>query len=181
MFIHERNEVVIKLLEDDLMINGIKLPDQIMGRNLHSLVIPTVCNLKNMLHKLQSAGGDYTQLKQWEKRSFKAYNIADIKENILNTDSLEWPTLIRNHILEGEKSLFGASCIDIYLVAYVSNEFSVGKKSFSRYIFEKEITEKEKSVNAIWNVGKGDGVYLGILNNDGSIKDYAFIEMWIKR
>jgi len=91
----------------------------------------------------------------------------------------EYPALIRNHILTGDKSLFGASCIDVYLVAYVANEFGVGKGIFEKYIFANQITEKINSVNAIWSVGKGDGVYLGVLNLDGSIKDNEFIEKWI--
>ena len=42
---------------------------------------------------------------------------------------------------------------------------------FRNYILNKGISEKERSALAIWQVGKGDGVYLGILNEDGSIKD----------
>ncbi|MFT9495889.1 hypothetical protein [Anaerosolibacter sp.] len=61
-----------------------KMPDRIMGRSLNYKVIPTVCNLKNMLSKLMDVNGDFRQLKQWEKRSYKAYNIDDIKLNILN-------------------------------------------------------------------------------------------------
>lgn len=158
-----------------------KMPDRIMGRSLNYKVIPTVCNLKNMLSKLMDVNGDFRQLKQWEKRSYKAYNIDDIKLNILNSNQSNWPTLIRNHILTGDKSTFGASCIDVYLVAYVANEYGVGKDVFTKYIFDNEITDKMNSVNAIWTVGKGDGVYLGILNEDGSIKDIEFIEKWIAR
>ncbi|MCQ6282229.1 hypothetical protein [Bacillus sp. EB600] len=37
-----------------------------------------------------------------------------------------------------------------------------------------------KTAQAIWQVGKGDGVYLGILTEDGSIKDWNFFAQWIK-
>ena len=158
-----------------------KMPDRIMGRGLNYKVIPTVCNLKNMLTKLIAVNGDFNQLKQWEKRSYKAYNIEDIKRDIMNANQNEWPALIRNHILTGDTSLFGASCIDVYLVAYVANEFGVGKGIFEKYIFDNQITEKINSVNAIWSVGKGDGIYLEVLNEDGSIKDNEFIEKWIAR
>lgn len=144
-------------------------------------VIPTVCNLKNMLAKLQAVNGDFSQLKQWEKRSYKAYNIEAIKSLILKADEKNWPNLIRNHMLYGEKALFGASCIDIYLVAYVSNEYGHGKDIFTKFIFSNEISDKPNSVNAIWTVGKGDGIYLDLLNQDGSIKDYDFFEKWISR
>jgi len=158
-----------------------KIPDKIMGKSLNVKVIPTVCNLKNMLIKLRKVNGNFDQLKQWEKRSFKAYNIEAIKLDILNADNKDWSALIRNHLLTGDKSMFGASCVDIYLVAYVAHKYGVGKDIFTKYILDNEITTKINSVNAIWTVGKGDGVYLGILNEDGAIKDHDFIQKWITR
>ncbi|MPM58076.1 hypothetical protein SDC9_104905 [bioreactor metagenome] len=32
---------------------------------------------------------------------------------------------------------------------------------------------------AIYNVGKGDGVYLKILNEDGTVRDWGFMKQWI--
>lgn len=37
------------------------------------------------------------------------------------------------------------------------------------------------SALAIWQVGKGDGVFLNILNEDGSVKDYEIEFLAIKR
>jgi len=51
---------------------------------------------------------------------------------------------------------------------------------FFKYIREKEISDKENSAQAIWQVGKGDGVYLDILHNDGTVKDWGFIKEWAK-
>ncbi len=157
------------------------MPDRIMGRSLVDKVIPTVCNLKNMLNKFIQVNGDLNQLKQWEKRSYKAYNIEAIKQEILSKNQSDWPYIIRNHILTGDMSLFGANCVDVYLVAYIANSFGVGKGVFEKYIFDKQITEKINSVNAIWSVGKGDGIYLDVLNRDGSIKDIEFMKKWIAR
>lgn len=157
------------------------MPDRIMGHSIKYKVIPTVCNLKNMLTKLQAVNGDFSQLKQWEKRSYKAYNIEAIKSSVLKSDEDNWPDLIRNHILNGEKVMFGASCIDIYLVAYVANEYGHGKDIFTEFIYSNEISNKPNTVNAIWTVGKVDGIYLDLLNQDGSIKDYDFFEKWISR
>jgi hypothetical protein len=158
-----------------------KMPDRIMGRSLEDKVIPTVCNIKNMLHKLKQVDGDFAQLEQWEKRSYKAYNIEAIKQEIRSKDQSEWPNIIRTHILTGDRSLFGTSCVDVYLVAYVANTYGPGKGVFEKYIFDKQITERMNSVNAIWQVGKGDGVYLDVLDQDGSIKDIEFFEKWITR
>lgn len=41
-----------------------KLPDTLNGRSIHSSIIPTICNLKNMLSKLVEVNGDYNKLKQ---------------------------------------------------------------------------------------------------------------------
>lgn len=73
----------------------------------------------------------------------------------------------------------GASLADIYLVAYVAENFGKGKDTFFKYIKDTGISDKEKSASAIWQVGKGDGVYLGILYDDGTVKDWDFILKWI--
>jgi len=98
----------------------ITLPDNLKGRSLHEKVIPTVCNLENMLEKLVEVDGDESKLEQWEKRSYKAYRIDKIKDKILNASPDEWEDIVKKHILNQEPDDLGASCIDIYLVAYVA-------------------------------------------------------------
>jgi hypothetical protein len=157
----------------------IYLPDNLRGRSIHDNVIPTVCNLKNMLLKLKELHGDVSLLKPWEKRSYDAYWIDKVKIKILNSHKEDWKEIIGNHILRGDPSDFGASCIDIYLVAYVAETFGAGKKRFFQYVKEKGISQKDNTAQAIWQVGKGDGVFLDILHDDGTIKDAEFIKKWI--
>ncbi|MEH7388639.1 hypothetical protein V7147_25070 [Bacillus sp. JJ1521] len=159
---------------------SISLPNNLRGRSIHLNVIPTVCNLKNMLEKLELVNGDFNQLKQWEKRSYKAYQIDRIKHQVLAASPTERIELLRNHILLGNPFEFGASCIDIYLVAFVAETIGPGKQTFIEYIRKSGISEKENSAQAIWQVGKGDGVYLGLLSKDGSVKDWDFFAMWTK-
>lgn len=156
-----------------------QLPENLNGISIHSKVIPTVCNLKNLLYKLVEVHGNEEELKQWEKRCYKGYYIEKIKNEILNTTQDEWVTIIRRHILYNPIHLFGANVKDIYLVAYVSKIYGVGKEIFTEYIKNTNITDKDGSINAIWQVGKGDGVFLEILNEDGSIKDWNFIKQWV--
>ncbi len=163
------------------MVEPFILPNKLGARSLHIKVIPTVCNLKNMLIKLIQVNGDYSQLKAWEKRSYKAYRIEEIKNEILNLPEGNWKEIIRKHILNGNPSEFGASCIDIYLVAYVAETYGKGKDIFYNYVKGNGITEKDNSVFAIWQVGKGDGVYLGILHNNGAVKDWNFLKSWVER
>jgi predicted house-cleaning noncanonical NTP pyrophosphatase (MazG superfamily) len=159
--------------------NSITLPDNLRGRSIHLNIIPTVCNLPNMLDKLESVQGDVSKLKPWEKRSFQAYRIDQIKLQILNATSETRRSLIKEHILKSDPNDLGASCIDIYLVAFVAEKFEPGKKAFFKYVLDNGITDKQNSAQAIWQVGKGDGVYLEVLNDDGSIKDWNFFAQWI--
>lgn len=156
-----------------------KLPNHLRGRSIHCKVIPTVCNLKNMLIKLVEVHGDFSQLEPWQKRSYKAYRIDEIKDEIIYSNQERWSEIIRQHILNERPSDFGANCIDIYLVAYAAQTYGVGKNKFFEYVKENGISEKDKSAQAIWQVGKGDGVYLNILNTDGTIKDWNFIRRWV--
>ena len=156
------------------------LPRNLRGRSIHLNVIPTVCNLKNMIKKLQMVNGDIEQLKQWEKRSYQAYQIQKIKTGLLSSSEIKQKQLIRKHILSEDPNDLGASCIDIYLVAFVAEEYKRGKQAFIDYVVKNGITDKKNTAQAIWQVGKGDGVYLEILNDDGSIRDWGFFSEWIK-
>lgn len=156
-----------------------ELPESLRGRSLHHKVIPTVCNLANMLKKLVQVGGDFSQLKQWEQRSYRAYRIDEIESEILNCHESNWKEILRKHILAGEPSDFGVNCIDIYLVAFVTETYGIGKERFFKYIRDNEISDKENSAQAIWQVGKGDGVYLDILHHNGKVKDWPFIREWL--
>ncbi|MDQ1002628.1 hypothetical protein QFZ28_003028 [Neobacillus niacini] len=157
------------------------LPRNLRGRSIHLNVIPTVCNLKNMLEKLIELKGNDSLLKPWEKRSYKAYQIEKIKLAIMFAPTKETRVqLIKQHILNGDPNDFGPSCIDIYLVAYVAENYKPGKQAFFNYVLKNGITDKQNSAQAIWQVGKGDGTYLGVLNEDGSVKDWSFFGKWIR-
>jgi len=157
----------------------IVLPDNLRGRSIFEKVIPTVCNLRNMLEKLNMVNGDPRLLKQWERRSYEAYQIERVKARILKSTREDWKDIIRDHILRLDPQEIGASCIDIYLVAYVSVTHGSGKTIFFQFIKDKGISPAENSAQAIWQVGKGDGLFLGLLDSDGKIKDNEFFKSWI--
>jgi hypothetical protein len=159
----------------------IELPDNLRGRSIFNKVIPTVCNLKNMLVNLKKLQGNVSLLKPWEKRSYDAYRIDKVQNNLLNSTEGGWKETIRKHILQGNPEEFGASCIDIYLVAYVAHTFGAGKEKFFQYVKNKGLSKKDNTAQAIWQVGKGDGVFLDILNDDGTIKNVEFIKNWINK
>jgi predicted house-cleaning noncanonical NTP pyrophosphatase (MazG superfamily) len=157
-----------------------ELPRNLRGRSIHLNVIPTVSNLKNVFDKLILVDGDVSQLKQWEKRSFAAYQINKIKREVMNAPTKDSRTnLVKQHILNQDPNDLGASCIDIYLVAYVAENVKPGKQAFNEYVMNQGITDKPNSAQAIWQVGKGDGTYLGVLQEDGSVRDWDFFRKWV--
>lgn len=154
------------------------LPSQLRGRTLETKVIPMLCQLKTMINRLVELNGDASLLKQWEKRCYKSYCMGEIQDLIIESYPEDWPEIMKEHILRKDPFDLGASCLDIYLVAYVSETYGVGKEIFFNYIKESGISSKENTANAIWKVGKADGSYLGILNGDGTIRDINFFRQW---
>lgn len=163
------------------MINNktVILSNILRGRNINTKVIPTVCNLKPMLKRLKEYNWDKGKLKQWECRSYKAYHIDKIVHILKESDESLWPEVIKLNILTMNGDDIGANCLDIYFVAYISENYGIGREVMFDYCKDKRITEKFNSINAIYSVGKGDGIYLGLLNNDGTIKDSSFFRRWI--
>lgn len=161
------------------MENKFLLPTVFRGRNIHVKVIPTVCNLKNMLNNLNENQWQFEKLKQWEKRSYKAYKIDNIIIDLKQSSKGKWIEIIKNNILNLYGEDIGASCLDIYVVGYVAENYGIGIEEMFNWARIKAITEKLGSAKAIYQVGKGDGVYLGILNNDGTIKDWNFFKKWV--
>lgn len=173
-----------KYLDCDLNIiseysRDIELPRILRGRDIFSKVIPTVCNLKLMLKHLEEGQWKYENLPKWAMPSFRAYKIDRITNRLITTSKEQWIYIIRDHILSLYADDIGASLVDIYLVAYCAKYYGTGLKNILKLAVEKHITENEKSANAIYVVGKGDGVYLNILNDDGTIKDDEFFRKWL--
>lgn len=118
------------------------LPRNLRGRSIHLNVIPTVSNLRNMIEKLILVDGDLGQLKQWEKRSYAAYRINSIKREVMTATKDSRVNLIRQHILNQDPNGLGASCIDIYLIAFVAESIKPGKQAFFEYVMSNGITDK---------------------------------------
>ena len=165
--------------ENIILKKTYKLPSRLKGRNIHSNAIPSVCYLKNVLDKLVCVNGDISQLTSWEKKCYDAYKLDDIKDDLITMNQLELKDIIKNHILCNRPSYFGANCIDMYLIAYIAESFGSGKDICFKYIFNANITQESSLAEAIWMVGKNDGEFLDILNSDGTVKDWDFMNEWI--
>ena len=165
------------------MINSFKpflLPYELRGKRINSeKIIPTVCNIKNMLDKLRDKAGEFSNLEQWEKRCYKHYNIEAIQTELLAANDEERIKILRTNLLNNDFNTLGASPFDIYIVAYAAENIGPGRDIFIEYCLNNGMAGKEGSANAIYQVGKGDGVYLNILNSDGTVKDWEFMHKWV--
>ncbi len=155
----------------------INLPESIQGRSIFSRIIPTTCNLQNLLRALQQHNWEWFNLKDWEKREYRAYAFEEIESELQRTTPSSWPDIIKRHLLQTSVHKLGPHPMDIYLVAYFSeNSFEKGKKAFTEFVKGKGISDKKNAAHAIWQVGLNDGIYLGILHKDGTVRDWGFME-----
>ena len=74
------------------------LPNHLRGRSLDTKVIPMLCHLKTTLNHLVELKGDASLLKQWEKRSYRAYCLGEIQDLIVESYPEEWPEIVKEHI-----------------------------------------------------------------------------------
>ena len=159
--------------------NPFDLPDNIKGRNLFEDVIPTVGKLEDTLNALKKAEGNFTYLELGEKRSYAAYCIGNIEKKLMRSKEDKWIDLLKEHILKTDPFDLGANVLDIYLVAYVSENYGQGKERFNEYIIEHKISSHIEDALAIWEVGISDGLYLELLNEDGTVDDWEFFKKWV--
>lgn len=159
-----------------------ELPYELRGKKIKSKkIIPTVCNIKTVINKLAENGGKYSLLKAWEKASYKHYNFEKIQKQVLMADDEEKINIIREHILNSNFEEVASNVFDIYIVAYIAEKIDVSKGAFIDYCLKNGMAGTENTANAIYSVGKGDGIFLKILYDDGSVRDWDFMNRWVNR
>jgi len=154
------------------------LPDHLKMRPITESVIPKTYSLKTVLNQIiEMKGSDYT-LKSKGKSCYKAYELGEIEDILLESYKEEWPCIVKTHLLNKNPYELGANAIAIYLIAYISETYGIGKEIFHQAIKEMGITNKDALIRSIWKVGHSDGQYLGVLNADGTIRDINFFRQW---
>lgn len=155
------------------------LPDNIKGRNLFEDVIPSIGSLEKTLIDLKEAEGNFTYLELGEKRSYGAYCIENVEKKLLRSKEDKWIELLQDHILKTDPFDLGPNALALYLVAYVSETYGQGQERFNEYIIERKISSHIEDALAIWEVGILDGLYLELLNEDGTVADWNFFKKWV--
>lgn len=157
----------------------VELKEILRERSINSKIIPSPCNLRMMLLHLRDNSWNVSKLKKYEKSCYQAYKLDEVIKLLKNYEENYWPEILRLNLLSIYGNDIGANCASIYLVGYVAEEMGPGEEMVQEYCKLARITDKELSMKAIYNTGKGDGEYLGILNENGSIADWDFFEKWV--
>ena len=156
------------------------LPDHLKMRSITESAIPKTYSLKTVLNQMIEMKGLDCTLKSKGKSCYKAYELGEIEDILLESYKEEWPCIVKAHLLSKSLYELGANAIAIYLIAFISENYGPGKEIFSRAVKELEITKKENLIRTIWKVGQCDGQYLGVLNADGTIRDKNFFRQWTR-
>lgn len=179
-----KNELTIKrkvdVQKDILNIeHEIELKDVLRERNINRKIIPSACNLKDVLTHLKERNWNISRLKRYEKSCWDAYKLDAVLVMLKEFEEKYWPEILKINMLSTYGDDIGANCASIYLVGYVAENMGVGEHMMQEYCKLAGITEKEICVKAIYNTGKNDGEYLGVLNADGTVADWDFFEKWV--
>ena len=163
-----------------MVCNEFLLPSELKGKGINSpKIIPTACSLRLMLKNLKSFDGNRSKLRPYEVQCYKHYCIEMLLPDILEATEDETVNIIREHLIKHSFYELGANPFDIYIVAYVAQNIGKGRKTFAEYCVNQGMAGTDNCAGAIYSTGKGDGIYLGILNEDGSVKDWEFMSRWL--
>lgn len=179
-----KNEVKIKQVVDirkdilDIKFD-LELKDILRGRSLNSKVIPSACNIKNVLIHLKDRNWNVYKLKKYERSCYEAYKLDKVIGLLKDYEEKYWPEILRLNILSIYGEEIGANCVAMYLVGYVAENIGCGEAMMREYCKLVGITERDICAKAIYNTGKSDGEYLGVLKEDGKIADWDFFEKWV--
>lgn len=163
------------------MTSQFTIPNQLQGRDIFSRVIPTVSSLNNLCNKLDQIDWDYSELKSWEKTSFNAYNLDNIKAELKQSDDKDRSKIIKSNLLQINAHNLGPHPICIYLVAYfIQLKKSTDLGVFKKFVIDNGISNREASASAIWSVGTNDGKFLNLFDSRLNIIELDFFEKWSK-
>lgn len=157
----------------------LKLRDSLRERNITNKAIPSACSIRMVLLNLKDKNFNVSKLKKYEKKSYEAYKLDKVINLFKVYEEKYWPEILRLNILSIYGDDIGANCMAMYLVGYVAENMGCGEHVMNEYCKLVGITESEICVKAIYNTGKTDGEYLGILKPDGKVADWDFFEKWV--
>ncbi len=160
---------------------NIKFTKDLRGRALNREIRPVNITLERLLRRLDGVSWDYSSLSLYARNVFDAYKLDRISEQLKGADKKQRKAIIRKHILSLYGSDIGDNCLAVYLIAYCADQ-SPGKplpEAVKLFYKKAGIVKKPYQINAIVNIGKGDGIFLGILDSEGNAADLVFMRKWL--
>ncbi|GLC29990.1 reverse transcriptase domain-containing protein [Clostridium omnivorum] len=156
------------------------LPFTLRARVITDNVIPQKESIENLLNELEK--------KKWKKEKLsKKYR--DLLEDCKLGDTItklkiakkeEWPTIIKERMLELYDDEIGKKYLCIYLVGYCRNlEHESSIEDVVREVCLKKGNKYTKlQIKKIVNSAISDGVYLHILNSNGEVTNKTYFNDW---
>lgn len=158
------------------------LNNHLNGRSIFKKVIPTVNTLNNLIKRLDEVHWDIKLLNNWEKPIYKAYLLDAIKSQLIHVKNDERIDIIKKHILKTDSNFLGSHPICIYLIAYfLQRSENPSLNDFKEFCIKNNISDKDHSASAIWQVGLNDGKFLNLFNDQYEIIDIDFFLVWTKQ
>lgn len=151
------------------------------GRNIIENIEPKKQTLKELLSELEKNDWNRSRLLKKYNSLLDDYKLETVLIQLKEAKEEKWVKIIKNQILKlyGDEIMNKYVCI--YLVGYCTSlnlEDSL-RKIVNKLCIDGGISYSSYKIKKIIDSGINDGVYLGILNNDGTIKDQTFFRNWI--
>lgn len=151
------------------------------GRNIINNIEPMKKTLKELLCELERNDWDKSRLIKNYSNLLNEYKLEAELIRIKEAKYEKRVKIIKNHILKLYGNEISNKYICIYLVGYCTSLNLDGsiKMIINKLCTDVGVRYSSYMIKKIIDSGINDGVYLGILNNDGTIKDQVFFRNWI--
>lgn len=157
------------------------LPRILRGRDIIENIEPKKLTISELLNELEKKSWDRTRLGKRYNNLIDDYKLGALLMKLKEVNKEKRTKIIKNEILELYGDEISSKYVCIYLVAYCTSlnlNYSL-RKIVAEMFNEAGLSYTYYKIKKIIDSGINDGVYLGILNTDGSIKDELFFKNWI--
>lgn len=157
------------------------LPDILRGRNIIEKIEFKKQSLKELIIELEDTDWEKDKLLKKYRGLLDDYKLNQLLTILKNSRKEDWIKIIKKNILDLYGNEISNKYVCIYLVGYCANlclENSLDD-TLNKFLIDKGEKYTYYKIKKIIDSGINDGVYLGILNSNGSIKDEIFFRNWI--
>jgi len=151
------------------------------GRNIIENIEPKTQTISKLLSELDRNDWDRSKLVKKYNNLLNDYRLETVLVKLKEAKQEKRIKIIKNQILELYGEEISSRYVCIYLVGYCKSlnlEDSL-RKNVNKLCINGGVSYSSYMIKKIIDSGINDGVYLEILNKDGTIKDQTFFRNWI--